>query len=213
LNYLTSKGLCRHVLGTARKPIERNRSFYKHGSLAPLTDDKVEKYEESQDAYSQQQAAVREVIYRTIDKTTFLQVRNESDAAAMWKKVVSIHADKGSLYKMNLLTQLQNTRYAEGESMRDHIAKMTELRERLAEMNTPVSDESFISYLHTSLSLAPSFQTLFMTLSATAHQMGKKLTSTDVIWHLTKEVTSAEIEDSINKSNAAMLAASSKVKG
>jgi hypothetical protein len=43
--------------------------------------------------------------------------------------------------------------------------------------------------------------------------MGKKLTPTDVIWHLTEEATSAEIEDSINKSNAAMLAASSKAKG
>jgi gag-polypeptide of LTR copia-type len=195
LNYLTSKGLRRHVLGTARKPEEldeRNGSFYKRNSLAPLTDEEVEKHEEAQDSYDQMQAAVREVIYRTVDNTTFLQVKNESDAAAMWKKVASIHADKGSLYETNLLMQLQNTRYAEGESMRDHIAKMTELRERLAEMNTPVSDESFVSYLRTSLSLAPSFRTLFTTLSATAHQMGKKLTPTDVIWHLTEEATSAE---------------------
>jgi hypothetical protein len=216
LNYLTSKGLRRHVLGTARKPEEldeRNGSFYKRNSLAPLTDEEVEKHEEAQDNYDQMQAAVREVIYRTVDNTTFLQVKNESDAAAMWKKVASIHADKGSLYETNLLMQLQNTRYAEGESMRDHIAKMTELRERLAEMNTPVSDESFVSYLRTSLSLAPSFRTLFTTLSATAHQMGKKLTPTDVIWHLTEEATSAEIEDSINKSNAAMLTATSKAKG
>jgi hypothetical protein len=41
----------------------------------------------------------------------------------------------------------------------------------------------------------------------TAHQTGKKPTSSDVIWHLTKEVASAEIEDNINKSNAAMLTA------
>jgi len=32
----------------------------------------------------------------------------------------------------------------------------------------------------------------------------------DVIWHLTEEATSVEIEDSINKSNAAMMATSSK---
>ena len=102
----------------------------------------------------------------------------------MWKMVISIHADKSTLYKTNLLTQLQNTCYAEGESMRDHITKMTELREQLAKMNTPVSDESFVSYLHTSLSLAPSFRTLFITLSATAHQTGRKLTPTDVICDL-----------------------------
>ena len=172
MNYLTSKGLHRHVMGTARKPEslqESNGSFFRGNSLAPLTDEEIEKHEEIQDSYDQMQAAVREVIYRTVDNTTFLQVKNEPNTAATWKKVISIHADKGSLYETNLLTQLQNTRYAEGESMRDHIAKMTELRERLAEMNTPVSDKSFVSYLRTSLSLAPSFRTLFMTLSAMAH--------------------------------------------
>ena len=116
------------------------------------------------------QAAVCEVIYWTIDKTTFLQVKSETDTASMWRKVASIHADKGTLYETNLLMQLQNTRYIEKESMREHIAKMTELRERLAEMNAPISDESFVSYLRTSLSLAPSFRRLFTTLSATAHQ-------------------------------------------
>ena len=51
-----------------------------------------------------------------------------------------------------------------------------------------------------------------MILSATAHQMGKKLNS-DVIWHLTEEAMSAEIEDSIYRSNTAMLAATSKARG
>jgi len=103
------------------------------------------------------QAAICEVIYRTVDQTAFLQVKNEPDAAAMWKKVASIHAHKGSLYETNLLMQLQNTCYTEGKSMRDHIAKMMELRKWLAKMNTPLSDESFMSYLCTLLSLASSF--------------------------------------------------------
>ena len=39
LNYLTSKGFCRHVQGTARKPetlIERDGLYYKPSSLAKL---------------------------------------------------------------------------------------------------------------------------------------------------------------------------------
>ncbi|KAF8237160.1 hypothetical protein L208DRAFT_1060248, partial [Tricholoma matsutake] len=94
LNYLTLKGLCRHVLGTARIPEEldeRNGSFYKQNSLALLTDEEVEKHEEAQNSYDQMQAAVCEVIYRTVDNTMFLQVKNEPDAAAMWKKVALIH--------------------------------------------------------------------------------------------------------------------------
>jgi gag-polypeptide of LTR copia-type len=178
-NYITSKGYRRHVQGTARKPevlTERNGSFYKSNSFHPLNDDELEKHEDAKDLYDQAQAAVREIIYRTVDKTTFLQIKNEVDAASVWKKVASIHADKGSLYEANLLVQLQNARYTEKESMREHVSKMTELRERLAEMNAPISDESFVSYLRTSLSLAPSFRNLFTTLSTTARQTGKKLT-------------------------------------
>ena len=106
--------------------------------------------------------------------------------------------------------QLQNIRYVEKESM--HIAKMTELRERLAKMNAPVSEESFISYIRTSLSLASSFRSIYTTLSATAHQTGKKLTSANVFWNLTEEAMSIKIENNINKTNAAMLVATSKTK-
>ena len=127
LNYLTSKGFRRHIWGTVRKPeqlIECNGSYYKQGSLAPLTDEDLEKHEETIESYDQMQAAVCEVIYWTIDKTTFLQVKNKTDAMSMWRKVASIHADKGTLYETNLLMQLQNTRYIKKESMREHIAKM-----------------------------------------------------------------------------------------
>ena len=116
LNYITSKGYRRHVLGTARKPEtldERNGALFKPGTLAPLSDSDLEKHENATDLYEQAQAAVREIIYRTVDKTTFLQIKNEVDAASVWKKVISIHADKGSLYEANLLVQLQNARYTE----------------------------------------------------------------------------------------------------
>ena len=62
MNYLTSKGLRRHILGTARKPeklMDRDGSFYKQATLAPLTDEELEKHEEAQDTYDQMQAAVR----------------------------------------------------------------------------------------------------------------------------------------------------------
>ena len=63
-NYMTSKGYRRHVQGTARKPEtlnERNGAFYKSGSIAPLSDDELEKHEETVDQYDQMQAAVREI--------------------------------------------------------------------------------------------------------------------------------------------------------
>lgn len=60
LNYLTSK--CQwfhwHVKGTARKLeqlIEHDGNLYRSGSLAPLTDEEIEKHEETTDSYDQMQ--------------------------------------------------------------------------------------------------------------------------------------------------------------
>ena len=108
---MTSKGYRRHILGTARKPeelIECDGKFYKplppssttsssakDSEVQAISDEALQKHEDAIDLYDQMQAAVREIIYRTIDKTTFIQVKNEKDTASVWKKVVLIHADKG----------------------------------------------------------------------------------------------------------------------
>ncbi len=120
LNTLTSKGLKRHVMGTARKLVvltERDGDYYKPGWLAPLSDEDLEKHEQEQDLYDQHQATVRDIIYRTVDKSTFLQVKGEKTADMVWKKLTSIHANKGGMYKTDLLAKLQNLHYTEGESM------------------------------------------------------------------------------------------------
>ena len=175
MNYLTSKGLKRHLLGTARKPvdlIERDGGYFAPGHLGPLGDAEFEKHEEEQDEYEQKQASVREILYRTIDHLTFIQVKNEPNAKAVWNKIISIHANKGKMYKTNLLTQLQNSRFVEGENMREHLMKLTEIREKLSEIGCPISEESYIAYIRTSLSLAPNYRALITTLTATSFKSG-----------------------------------------
>ena len=158
MNYLTSKGLKRHLLGTTRKPvdlIERDGGYFAPRHLGPLSDAEFEKHEEEQDEYEQKQASVHEILYRTIDHSTFIQVKNEPNAKAVWNKIISIHTNKGNMYETNLLTQLQNSRFVEGENMREHLTKLTEIREKLSEIGCPISEESYIAYIRTSLSLAP----------------------------------------------------------
>jgi hypothetical protein len=71
------KGLKKHVLGVVRqlaKLEERTGEHFKlPGGTTPLIDNELEKHEEDEDSYEKKQAAVREVIYRTVDKSTFLQ--------------------------------------------------------------------------------------------------------------------------------------------
>ena len=102
-----------------------------------------------EEAYEQKQVAIWEVIYWTIDKFMFLQVKNKSTATAIWKKVILIHADKDSMYKMNLLMQHQPIQYIENRDMQEHLTKMMEIKEQLAEMKSLVTNESFEFYICT----------------------------------------------------------------
>ena len=60
---------------------------------------------------------LHEVIYGTVDRSTFIQIKGEPTAGAVWKKLQSIHADKGSTFEMDLLTQLQTICFSDGDSM------------------------------------------------------------------------------------------------
>ena len=52
-----------------------------------------------------------------------------------------------------------------------------------------------------------------MTLDTTACITKVKISSADLIWHITKESNNTAMEESINQSNAAMAAAHARVTG
>ncbi|KAG6863103.1 hypothetical protein C0993_012831, partial [Termitomyces sp. T159_Od127] len=119
------------------------------------------------------------------------------------------------MFETDLLAWLQNSRFIEnGEvSMRDHLANLVILKEQLAEIDCPLSDASFASYIRTSLSLAPSFKPLLTTLTMNAHITKEPVSSQDLIWHINEEANNAAIENSINQHHEAMIAAHAKAKG
>ncbi|KAF8223020.1 hypothetical protein L208DRAFT_1319214 [Tricholoma matsutake] len=92
-----------------------------------LMKDQLKEINNEIDDYIQKEASVKKVFYRTIDKSTFLQIKGEATATAAWKKLVEIHAKRGNMFKMSLLPQLQNVCFTEGQSMREHLTKMVEI--------------------------------------------------------------------------------------
>jgi hypothetical protein len=174
LNAATTRGLRRHLVGTALKPspiIIKDEKFYlTEDDALPLSDDALEKQETAIDTWEQKEAQVRELIYNTVDNASFLQIKGETTAAALWKKLSSIHGNRGAQFEEYLLGKLQTARYMENEDMRTHLTTMNTLRERLSEIGSPISDVQFNAYIRTSLSLTTRYQPLLTTLSTTARQ-------------------------------------------
>ena len=212
-NAAAARGLRRHLVGTALKPssvIERDGRFYLPSSTDPLSEDALEEHETSVDTWEQKQAQVRELIYNTVDNSTFLQIKGEKTAADLWKKLTSIHGNKGAQFEEYLLGKLQTARYSESDEMRTHLQSMNTLRERLAEIGSPISDVQFNAYIRTSLSLTTRYQPLLTTLSTTARQTKTPISSDDLIWHLVEEANTAKLEASVNKAHAALATAHGK---
>ncbi|KAG6872183.1 hypothetical protein C0995_012227 [Termitomyces sp. Mi166 len=150
-----------------------------------------------------------------VDQLMFHQIKGEPAAAAVWKKLTLIHSDKGVIYETDLLTQLQNSCYIENGDvdMHTHLSNLVVLKECLTEINCPLFDASFASYICTSLSLAPSYKPLLITLAANACTTGKSVSIQNLIWHLTKEANNAAIKSSINKHHKVMIMTHAKARG
>ena len=145
------------------------------------------------------------MIYNTVDNATFLQIKGEKTAAALWKKLTSIYGNKGAQFEEYLLGKLQTARYMENEDMRTHHSTMNMLCECRSEIGSPISNVQFNAYIRTSLSLTTCYQPLLMTLSTTAQQTKSMLSSNDLIWHLTEEANTVKLEASVNKAHAAFV--------
>jgi hypothetical protein len=90
MNTLTHKGLRRHVIGNAKKPVvpvlREDGEYYLPNGKDALKDDELEKLQETEDDFLKKEASVREVLYETIpEKDTSKKGKKK---AAVVKKVV-----------------------------------------------------------------------------------------------------------------------------
>src|SRR5215510_12245181 len=206
-NTLIHKGLRRHAIGSAKPPavpeLRENGDYYPPGRAEALSEEELEEAENKLDAYLQKEASVREVIYETVNRTTFLQVKNEPTAAAVWKKLTSICEDKGELTQLDILTKLQNLTCGESDNVRQHLANMSEIQEELAGMGAPVSDPQFATMIRRSL--PPSYRPLLQSTSMAARITGKAMTSSQLIQCIHEEADIKAV-DQRSDENSAMMA-------
>ncbi|KAG6839092.1 hypothetical protein H0H87_001657, partial [Tephrocybe sp. NHM501043] len=127
LNALTSKKL--------RRPADlmEHEGFFFMGknTLTPLSDKEIAAYKDEVELWEQKEAQVQEIIYGSVDQSTFYQVKNEPTAAAVWKKLASIHANKGAMFETDLLNQLQTSRYVKNGDIdvRTHLTNLVVIKE------------------------------------------------------------------------------------
>ena len=104
-----------------------------------LTNKEIENHKYAIDIYKQQEAQVWEFIYRTVNASTFIQIKG-NNAAEVWVKLLAIHSKRGDMFQTDLLNKLQTIWYVEEEDMQAHLDMMQGIQERLAEAGSSITD-------------------------------------------------------------------------
>ena len=93
-----------------------------------------------------------------------MNVRNCETTAVVWKRLAEIYEAKGVARTVFIRRRLYSTRKQEGDSMQEHINKITELVEQLIGLDDPITERS---YALTLLSSLPSeYDPLVMTIES-----------------------------------------------
>jgi hypothetical protein len=170
-----SRGLIRHVEGTARRPkefdIENGQPVTYPG--IPATEDEIEAKERKLDDFDQREYMARHVILSTVSPRLASLIKSKT-AAEMWSTVKLDATSKSKMHEVDTKRQLQELRCDEGAEVKEHLTALVRLRDELEAMGASVSDSEFTTIILGSLP-----QSYRLLLSSVTHSAALSRVSID----------------------------------
>jgi hypothetical protein len=148
-----SKGLIRHIEGTARKPTpyaEVNGALMVDATT-PATDDQIDAKERRLDEYEQKEYLARHIIITSISPRLLTSVKELKTSALMWDAIKTDATAKMELHQIDTLKKLHQRKCGETDNVKTHLEELVDLRGKLAGMGAPVEDKEFRTIILSSL--------------------------------------------------------------
>ena len=178
-----SKGLWRHVLGTAVAP----KPFELLNGIPVLVDKKTEAMEEQIEAqemrimdFEKKEYLTQHIILSTTSTRLGSKIKELKTAKEMWKVVVADVTMKSTLFLLDAEEQLMSMKLSDNQDSKTHLAElkqhfqlMLQCQDNLLKMVSTLSDTRFNTLIMSSLleSYRPTLQTI------TAAERASSLTS------------------------------------
>jgi len=209
---LGSKGLIKHVEGTARRPtpftLEAGVPVTAPGT--PATDEMIEAKERKVDKYEQKEFTARHIILTSVPPrlSSMIKAKNAKD---MWDKVKKDATTRTKIFQSDTRRCLQDMRCDENGDMKTHLTDMVQLRDELVRMGSSVLDEEFLSFILSSL--LPSYRTLLTSVMIATTVSGNDMQPDALMSIVLQEASHREIAERSSKSGEAALVASKPARG
>jgi hypothetical protein len=177
---LGSKGLIKHIEGTAIKPlpllIESGVPVSKPGT--PATESEIESREKRIDEFEQREYMSQHVIQSTVSPRLGALIRSKTPAD-MWRLVKADATDKSDMYKVEARRKLQEMRCDDNSDIRAHLNSMSRARDELSGMGASLDDATFVTIILGSM--PESYRTLLSSIMQSARAAGRTVPSSDLM--------------------------------
>jgi hypothetical protein len=143
-----SRGLIRHVEGTARRltefAIKAGVPVSKPGT--PATDEEIEAKERKLDEFDQKEYTARHIILTSVSPRLATLVKSKT-AKQMWDIVKADATSKSKMHQIATKQKLTDSQCDEEADVKEHLTTMVRVRDELESMGAPVADEEFLSLI------------------------------------------------------------------
>ncbi|RDB21868.1 Retrovirus-related Pol polyprotein from transposon TNT 1-94 [Hypsizygus marmoreus] len=186
---IDARGLLGHLTGVEIQPVDPIEDRDKERE-SPLVLTKVQKaldeeYKTKLKTWRQGEAIVKQQIAGTIPDSLFMKIRGLPKAQGIWEALSNDFQKKSRMVSVDLRRRLQDERCPEKGDVRAHFAKLRTMREDLAAMGHPPSDEDFYAIILGSL--PPSFDAYISAVNATSSVLGTTLSPDELMSTVTEE--------------------------
>ena len=146
---------------------------------------KLEEWTKELKLWKQGEAIVKQQIAATIPDSLFMKIRGKTTALEIWNALSKEFQNKSKMVSVDLRRRLQQERCQEKGDVRSHFAKLRTMREDLAAMGSPPSEDELYAIILGSL--PPSYEPYISALNATSSVLGTVLSSDELMQTVTDE--------------------------
>jgi len=181
---IDARGKLEHVDGSAiapADPITRTANQV----LTPAEDVLNAEWRKELKTWNQGEAIVKQQIAATISDSQFMKICGKPTAYDIWDTLTREFENKSRTVSVDLRRRLQQERCPDRGDVRAHFNKLRVMREDLAAMGHPPSEDDFYAIIMGSL--PPSFDPYISAVNATSSVIGTTLSAEDLMQTVTEE--------------------------
>ena len=197
---LDARGILEHIDGTSAEPTDPvpKESRKAEDSELPDKDKELDKeWKKELKEWKQGEAVAKQQIASSIPDSLFMKIRTKGTAKEIWNELENHFQNRSRMVSVDLRRRIQDLRCAEKGDMISHFATLRTMREDLAAMGHPLSENDFYAIILGSL--PQSYDPYISAVNATSSVLGKTISADDLMLTVTEEYERRNLKNKSGK--------------